>query len=226
MDRIIITDQDEAFLKEVGQKLIDAGNVLEVNVSMAGNFELLLEQSQIIITFSQKNDDYLHAKVEALEKKSRSQLISFDYDYNLNPSNYIYNPVFLKNKQMKEYIEYLSVDVANILGLFFHVLNNYEDYQIIEQKEVVSQKLLSNKKKNKPAKKRTIRVINKVIRINQNDDVQKEVKKKAARKWHVDEFGRRGHWRKYKNGKRVWIAAQTVKTGAKTGIKSTKDYRL
>ncbi len=227
MDRIVITKEDEEFLRGIRQELGKKEGMFEAKISMADtSFEVFLLDEQVIAVLKQ-TDSALTIKVEDyVSEKERLYMFSFEMTPSMQVTNLEYNDRIKNHHEARLFSQQLAADLTITVTLFFYVLNNYRDYQLVTTKEVTSQRVKTTKSKKKGVQKRVVRVVNKVIRISNDNDIRETVRKKAKRVWHVDEFGRRGHWRTYKNGKRVWVSATKVKTGAKTNKIGNKEYKL
>lgn len=230
MDKIIITEDDEKFLtkikKELGKK--DSNEGFSLVFSIASTFQVILESYNLVATFYMEKDvENIIVEVERHDglylckcKLNRQNLQAHEFEYN---ESFGFNPTVLMQTQSA------AKDLIIFTIVFMYVLNNYKDFELITVKEVKSlqQKPVKvKKKKTKKSVKNVVRVVNKVLRINPDAEAQKKVTRHIKRKWHVDEFNRRGHWRTYKSGKRVWVKATKVKTKAKTGKIGEKEYRL
>lgn len=105
--------------------------------------------------------------------------------------------------------------VAFVFGLFAFMTTTKSKVEPTRQK--VSKNDSKNKKnnKNKSNKNKKKYIYNYKIDnnfLNTNKVINKNVndEKEGKREYHLDSWYRRGHWRTYKSGKKVWIEAQFV----------------
>lgn len=230
MDKIIIAKDDENFLtnvkRELGKK--DSSERFALVFSIAPVFQVVLESYNLIATFYMEEDiENIIVEVKRNDglylckcKLNRQNLQAHEFEYN---QSFGFNPTILMQTQNA------AKDLILFTVTFIYVLNNYKDFEFITVKEVKSlqqKPVKPGKKKPKKPTKNVVRVVNKVIRINPDGEVRERIKRNIKRRWHVDEFNRRGHWRTYKSGKRVWVKATKVKTKATTGKVGEKEYRL
>lgn len=233
MNKVIITEADEQYLFDIAAKL--DRDVL-VNISFPTAFDVVFEGLNLKVNIYQNTADTIvfcmNSYSESLQKTEF--FAQFELNNQYEKVKFIYSD-YVKNN-MPDYVNSVRMlvnDVVVMIFMFFHVLNNYKDYQIVTEKEVVSHKNKpsNNKKKREGTKKRNnvVRVVNKVYRISNEDVIKEEVTNiitKSKRNWYVDEFTRRGHYRTLKSGERVWVRPTIVKTGKQLGISGVKTYKL
>lgn len=115
------------------------------------------------------------------------------------------------NEQRKIFtneIKMLGKHGMHTLLKIFYLMNTYRETKVIHTSKslVEPKKNINNKKKHKKVRKikRTIYQ----IATDQLKEIQDLEKRKYER--HTNNWTRRGHWRLYKNGKRVWIKPTTI----------------
>lgn len=109
-----------------------------------------------------------------------------------------------------------SNTIAFIFGLFaFMSVTKTKIKPTSKKINNIKKKTTKNKKNNKKNNKKYIynyRIDSNFLDTNEviNSNSNSNNKKDSKREYHLDSWYRRGHWRTYKSGKRVWIEQQFV----------------
>lgn len=251
MDKIIITPEDEDFLAGVAYEKLEKNEPFTASSALVFPFETILVDEETglksigVFKITEENminfKLYVASSTQQGEKRDfvlqflfdvRKHKIPITHDWlrlkmNLDLDYHYTEKLQVADEKTKQTYQILATDVFVFTMLFFYVLENYKEYEIITEKEVSTLKTKTSKaSKNKRPRKSVVKVVHKVMRISHDEEKQETIRKKIKRQWRVSEFTRRGHWRTYKSGKRVWVSPTIVHTNAETNEKSDKEYRL
>lgn len=157
MDKIVITETDEQYLFDIAAKLDQ--DVL-INISFPTAFDVIFEGLCLKVNIYQKTAQNIVFRMNSYSKSSQKTVFFAQFEWNdqYEKVNFIYSD-YVKS-EMPDYVKSVRMlvnDIVVMVLMFFHVLNNYKDYQIITEKEVVSRKNKSStKRKREGPKKRRL----------------------------------------------------------------------
>lgn len=156
-------------------------------------------------------------KLQELSIKIAKNLLAFPIK-NLANQNEI-----MSNQMIKEFQRLAQEAVDLLTGVAHHVLT-YKEIRVITPEDTHNSSSFTSKstRTNLPRQQKNNPQIIKLSKIiyqregNSTTNVQKR-----ERHYHISEWEVRGHWREYKNGKKIWIKPH--KKGPKNSDKSTSD---
>lgn len=226
MDKYIIDEKTIDFLSEIINEV--TSTVLVTDLSFACDFSVEFTELNIHWEVSIINKNCF--SIKSYEVITQKYLGSFKVNYLAVLYNFIFPKNMIKNHNaQKNEFEELMWFLYKGFVFFTYIMNNYKDYLTIRENPSVAS-LPTNRKqkrqKNKVITSRKVNIISKVIKLNLEKDLHEVMRKDNKHRWHVEQFTRRGHYRTYKNGNKVWIKAALVKTGANTGITVRKEFSL
>lgn len=232
MDRLILDSSTLKYLEELQAMMKQEDNqTIEVKLSFETNFMAVFEDDDVQFEFKElEYEDFLRVRGSAIS--DGYFLVAFKMSRKFELYDFIHQSTLEYKKVITNRIEHQMDYYMRMIILFVYVMNHYKKYQIVTEKLVKS---VESVQANNPLRKspnptikskRTVSVLNKVIRITEDGEIRNKVNRAAKRKWYVDEFNRRGHYRTYKDGRQVWINPTKVRTGKSDGLKVDKDYKL
>ncbi|EMA6344834.1 hypothetical protein U3450_003890 [Bacillus cytotoxicus] len=130
-----------------------------------------------------------------------------------------------KQLMLKEIYNFVNLAI-DALARIFYLMTNYREQKIVTLKENTIR--VSKNKTNKNKKKKSISRKIKRVEYKLSSEALEQMKITAKRKRymrHTNSWTRRGHWRQYKSGKRVWIEPTTIKLSDNNDIEAA-EYRL
>lgn len=143
------------------------------------------------------------------------QAVSYDLSITKIAESFRMNPQqFFDDNAVK------TITAITTLCMYVNLHVNTNAVIVKEISEVKRPAPKKSKKKKKATPAKPIILRKRIIQINR-DFVAPT---KTEREWKVDSFARRGHWRTYKNGKKVWVKATKVHTNANTNVHKDSVY--
>lgn len=236
MDRIVIEAKDELFLKNIHDTLVGS----KLNFSIPFDYGFIVEVPHRNYECRNIPNPFLNNYMfEVYEIDTKDFLYSFEISWSNKNHKILSIDRGIEHSESSVQIIINNIESFKVMfAMFCHVMSNYEQFNLIDstiiKKEVVDEskvkkttKRINPKKKKKYKNQSLIKIIDyNRLKLKSHDLINKTIRENKPREWHVDEFTRRGHWRTYKSGKKVWIKPIKVITGANTGIVSDKIFKL
>lgn len=226
-DRIILQPSDLTLLKDfIAEQEVD-GIKLESYLPILNGIVILegdTLNSEAIFTFHYLEDGNLHLEFYS----------NFSADFSLscvvineelaNLRHNLPTEKITNNPEILETLYKTAKANFDILSRFFIFLDKHEKEIQITNLNITKHNKLRINNKNETKTKKPVQVNLKIYRLN--EEAHKLLKKDKRESEHkAGSFTRRGHWRKLKDGRRVWINPSTIKNKNSENI-TPKEYRV
>ena len=240
MDKIILQTKDVQRLLDLGKLYFNSKNDFTVSIPFEETVEIILPDSQFkgTIALSDGSETSFLLKMYTtvsgkpefvFSATTVSSQTTFETTQ-ISPQIDMTNP---RNKKMVDDVLEDGVQILNAYVIFCYILTEYKELGFIEKREVqtLERKQSRVKSKNKKQKNSSSRIVRAThnhfyIRAAQEESLREKLREKKDYTWHTSEFTRRGHWRTYKNGRKIWIKQQVVKTSVEEKNPTDKTYKL
>ncbi|EOV9525562.1 hypothetical protein ACN5TA_000453 [Bacillus cytotoxicus] len=131
-----------------------------------------------------------------------------------------------KQLMLKEIYNFVNLAIDALVRIFY-LMTNYKEQKVVTLKEKTIH--VSKNKTNKNKKNKSVSRKIKRVEYNLSSEALEQIKLTTRHKTqytrHTHSWTRRGHWRQYKSGKRVWIEPTTIKLNENNDIDAA-EYRL
>ncbi len=239
LDRIVVKRKEfERLLRWVEGESKQKEKFLSVGISLRKGvieYEVGKDQNPVdlgreatIFHYFEERDATIHSEVFARSGSIFTSICTYEAnDQGVTRIIRMMNRSYVTlNTQEKEAIRAYAGHYHHIFALIFGYIEHMQEHAEIVQKQIVAGSSQAKKKKNGKKQRRQKKITNKktIYTIVVPDDIKELVRGRGGFQRHVESWTVRGHWRKYKNGKRVWIRPYTKgegKTEGKTYVVET-----
>lgn len=240
MDKIILHTKEIQRLLDLGKLYFTSKNDYTISIPFEETVEIILPDSQFEGTIALSDDSETRFLLKMYSTSSGKPEFIFSATTLPSQTNFettqispqidVTNP---RNKKMVDDVLEDGVQILNAYVVFCYILTEYKELGFIEKREVktLERKQTRAKSKNKKQKNSSSRIVRAThnhfyIQAAQEEALLEKLREKTDYTWHTSEFTRRGHWRTYKNGRKIWIKQQVVKPSVEEKNPTDKTYRL